>query len=472
MTNARYRLWLGIALAALVTAGAQAQERVFDYGAPFGKITLYAPQGEPRAVVLFISGDGGWNLGVVSMARHLMGQGAAVAGVDVRRYLAAIGSERAHCRSLAGDLETLAHRVQRELGVQSYHVPLLYGYSSGANLVYAALAQSHGTFGGGVSLGFCPQQNYHGAELCGGSAGALRSHPGRKGALVLEPAPRLADPWVAFQGQVDRICVPAVVDDFVARVGGAELARLANVGHGFGVERDWMPQFDAVYARLEHAATPAVPAAGAVADLPLVEQPGTPRADTPLALLLTGDGGWAALDRGVAAALNQRGVPVLGLSTLQYFWHAKSPEQAAADVARVLRHYLASWQREQVLLVGYSFGADVLPFIVARLPEDLRARVQLVTLLGLSRQASFEIRVAEWLGGAGAGAHQTLPEIARLRDVHLLCVYGAGEADDPCPELAAGGVAVERLGEGHHLGGEYAAIANAILQHAAGDGAR
>jgi type IV secretory pathway VirJ component len=60
-----------------------------------------------------------------------------------------------------------------------------------------------------------------------------------------------------------------------------------------------------------------------------------------------------------------------------------------------------------------------------------------------------------------------LPEISRLQGVPLLCVYGAGESDDPCPELAAGGASVERIGDGHHLGGDYAAIVAQILAHAA-----
>lgn len=449
----------------LAAAPAPAAERALEYGAPFGRVMLYVPDGPPRGVVLFISGDGGWNLGVVSMARHLAARGAVVAGVDIRRYFAAMADERGGCRYLAGDLESLAHRVQRELGLASYHVPFLYGYSSGANLVYAAVAQSRGTFAGAVSLGFCPEQRYHGAQPCG--SGQLRFHPGGKGAIVLEPAAQLGDPWIAFQGDRDRTCPLATVDEFARHVDSAEVVRLPGVGHGFGAERDWMPQFEALFTRLAQppAAAPAMPAE--VADLPLIEQPGTPAAGMPLALMLSGDGGWASLDRGVAAALNARGVPVVGLSTLKYYWYAKTPEQSAADVARILHHYLTVWQRERALLVGYSFGADVLPFIVARLPPELRARVQLVALLGLSRQANFEIRVANWLPGTDKGRAATLPEIARLGDVNLLCVYGAGESGDPCPELESSGVAVERIGEKHHLGGDYGAIAAAILEHAA-----
>ena len=68
-----------------------------------------------------------------------------------------------------------------------------------------------------------------------------------------------------------------------------------------------------------------------------------------MALLLTGDGGWAGLDRGLAAELGARGLPVVGLSTLKYYWKARSPEESARDAARVITHYLSAWQRQRYL---------------------------------------------------------------------------------------------------------------------------
>jgi len=38
---------------------------------PFGTLTVYRSTPRPAHVVLFISGDGGWKLGVVDMAREL-----------------------------------------------------------------------------------------------------------------------------------------------------------------------------------------------------------------------------------------------------------------------------------------------------------------------------------------------------------------------------------------------------------------
>jgi type IV secretory pathway VirJ component len=448
-------------------------ERSFEYGAEFGAVSLYMPPGKPKGVVIFLSGDGGWHLGVIDMARHLRDQGAAVAGIDVRRYLADVAATKGGgCRYMAADFETLAHRVEREMGLPDYQVPLLYGYSSGATVVYAVLVESPpGTFAAAVSLGFCPDQKFGGVALCPGGGPKLSYHVGDKGAWVFDPAPNLTDPWVAFQGESDIVCSPAQVDAFASKVGHSEVVRLPMVGHGFSVERNWLPQFQQVFMRLStHSAM--VPLRSAeVADLPLIEQPaleghpaGNPAA--PLVVLLTGDGGWAGLDRGLAAAFNERGVPVVALSTLQYFWHARTAEQTSADLARVLRHYLTDWKRERVLLVGYSFGADVLPFVVNRLPQELRARIASVNMLGLSDNASFEIHVAGWVPGSETGSAPVKPELARMRGIDALCLYGAGEIHDPCARFAGGSLTALPVGQGHHFGGEYDELAAAILHHA------
>jgi type IV secretory pathway VirJ component len=470
------RLLMALMLYCAAGSAAHGAERVLDYGAPFGQVTLYTPEGKPRSMVLFLSGDGGWQLGVVSMARHLVAQGAAVAGLDVRHYLADIAAHPGPCRYLAADFETLAHRVQRELHLEDYQQPLLYGYSSGATIAYAVLVQSPaGTFGGAVSAGFCPDQKFGGVPLCAGPGAGLRYRPGEKGAYVFEPAAQLSDHWIAFQGQADQTCPASAVDRFAAQVGNATVVRLEHVGHGFGVEEHWMPQLMQTLDTLAPASAPASahavalqPAASGLpdtSDLPLIEQPvAAGRGDLPLALLLTGDGGWAGLDRGLAAELGARGFPVVGLSTLKYYWHARTADESARDVARILRHYLGAWQRQRVLLVGYSFGANVLPFIVNRLPPDLRARIAGVGLLGLDENTSFEIRVSGWLPGSSIGALPVRPEIAQLTGVPAICLYGQGEQHDPCLGLAGPTLLARGVGSGHHFSGAYAELVSAILQ--------
>jgi type IV secretory pathway VirJ component len=430
----------------------------------FGTVTVYIPEAPPRSVAIFLSGDGGWELGVIGMARALTDMGAVVIGADIRQYLGSLKrSEQragAPCQMMAADFEALSHQLQKEIGMSEYHVPVLIGYSSGATVVYATLVQSPpGTFAGALSLGFCAAQDFAAASLCPG-AGLHYTH-NQQHELVFEPAASLKQPWIALQGQQDQVCSPRAVDAFAAQVAEAQVVKLPLVGHGFAVERNWRREFRDAYARLTAPAEPPPQRPPDIDDLPLTEVHASGASDE-FALLLTGDGGWAGLDQELAARLAASGVPTVGLNSLKYFWSERTPEATARDVARLLRHYLAAWNKQRVLLIGYSFGADVLPFVVNRLPPDLRERVASVSLLGIDSTASFEVRIADWVGSDSAGP-PTRPEVAALTHVPVLCVYGEGESDSICPQLSAAGIAREQIGKGHHFSGEYATLADRIL---------
>lgn len=439
----------------------------------YGAIAIYRPSGPIRAVVIFLSGDGGWHLGVVDAARRFAAAGALVAGVDVRKYLGLIrpgdtGSDPAACISVAGDMEALSQQLQRRLQLPGYLHPLLVGYSSGATIVYAALAQApHGTFSGAISMGFCPDQDFGGARLC--KSNGLDYHLPEKirtgdHTLILDANRTVRDPWIAAQGERDQVCNPDVTRAFAAAIPAARLLSLPRVGHGFSVTANWWPQVRQAYQDAVAHTTPPAPTDSSISDLPVYEVPAGDRQSDRLAILLTGDGGWAGLDQDLSAELARQGISVAALSSVRYFWHARSPEQSAADVTRLIDHFLPAWHAHRVLLIGYSFGADALPFIWNRLPQRVQERVDSLSLLGLSATANFEIRVAGWLPGAGAGELATLPELQRSTGVPLLCVYGSGEFDSLCPSLQMAGATSVLIGSGHHFGGQATAIVAAILR--------
>jgi type IV secretory pathway VirJ component len=338
------------------------------------------------------------------------------------------------------------------------------GYSSGATLVYAALVQSPpGTFAGGLSLGFCADQDCKGRALCRGTG--LRYAPNRRGDFVFEPAPKLEEPWIAFQGQQDQVCDAAAVDRFVAGIPAARVVRLPRVGHGFGVERNWLPQFLASYQELaQHAAPPTA----ALKDLPLVEVRGKDE-NRDLVVLLTGDGGWAGLDKGITEEFAAHGIATVALNSLKYFWTKRTPGETAQDVSRVIRHYLEAWKKDRVILVGYSFGADVMPFVLGGLPDDVRAKVGSVDLLGISSTATFEVKVSDWIGGAGDGLPIAPQVDALVKPPPMQCLYGEDEKDSLCARLPAH-IARRQIGRGHHFSGDYDAIAKAILEFARASG--
>lgn len=449
----------------LLTSGLLAgADEVVDFGR-FGPVTLYRSAGPAAQVVLFVSGDGGWNLGVVDMARSLAGLGAFVAGIDITHYIRELARSTEACLYPAADFEALSKFVQRTAGLPDYIPPVLVGYSSGATLVYAVLVQAPATeFRGAISLGFCPDLVLP-KPLCKGSG--LEWKTGTKpGEFVFLPSSTLEAPWVALQGLEDQVCAPSATQDFVHQTSHAEIMMLPKVGHGFMVQQSWMPQFKQAFGRITSAPTVENPAVvESLEDLPLVEVPAKGAGRDILGVLLTGDGGWAVADRGLSNELAAAGVSVVGLNSLKYFWNRKTPEESASALARILRHYLAAWNKKRAVLIGYSLGADVLPFLMNRLPEDLQATVGTVVLMGPSASAEFEFHVGDWLGRSpGRDALPVVPEIRKIRsDVAILCVHAAKDEAQICGALDPGRAKSVEIPGGHRLGGGYGPVAAAIL---------
>lgn len=449
------------ALALMLACTATRAAGTLDYPG-LGTVTVEQPAGAPVQFVIFLSGDGGWSKGVVAMARHLVDEGALVAGVDVAQMQRHQAASRGSCVNSAEVLENLSHFVQQTHGMQDYLRPVLVGYSSGATLAYATLAQAPpGTFKGAVSLGFCPDLEWS-KPLCVGEG--LEHDAAAKEGYVYRPATHLQDPWIALQGGQDQVCAAAATRDFVARVPGGEIVMLPKVGHVYSVERNWLPQFTSAFRTVAATGETRKPAlAGDVDDLPLVELPAaTPDRET-FVIMLSGDGGWAGLDKEVAKQLNARGLPVVGWDSLRYFWHARTPDGAARDLGRVIEHYTRAWGTSRVLLVGYSQGADVMPFLLNRLPEATRRRVASIALIGLGKEAFFDFSVSHWIGQPTGGL-PIGPEVGRGHMGRYLCIYGSDEDDSACRTLQGGGLRRVELPGGHHFDGDYARVAGAVVE--------
>jgi type IV secretory pathway VirJ component len=437
----------------------------------FGTVTIYQPDASPEEIVLFLSGDGGWNLGVRGMAERLRGAGALVVGIDVRAFMRRLESSKG-CAYPAGALEELSRAVQVRFKLPHYQRPILVGYSSGSTLAYAAIAAAPPeTFAGAISLGFCPDIELR-TRLCamrGLKATKRAKGTSRRGedGYDLAPFKESIVPWMVLQGEMDQVCAPNVTRAFVAGTGAARLFSLPRVGHGFGVASNWEPQFVEAYraiATARRAEEPKRVTTPQLADLSLVEVPVTQGGDgDALAILLTGDGGFADIDKRLAAGLSAHGVPVVAWSSLDYYWTPRSPAGAAADLTRIIEHFTTAWRKSRVLIVGYSFGADVVPFLFNRLPDSVKARVRALTLLEPSATASFEFHVTDWLVGSDDPRYPVPPEIERA-SVPVTCVSATDDADSVCRDISAPHVQLASVGRGHHFSGEYDQLLDLILQ--------
>ncbi|MBU6198725.1 MAG: hypothetical protein KGI64_06205 [Xanthomonadaceae bacterium] len=210
-----------------------------------GKVTVYAPQGKPRGLALFASGDGGWELGVWDMAQTAASLGYWVAGFSTPALLKSLDVGTGACSDAAAAFEKIGNEVKAAMKLPADFRPLLIGYSSGATVAYAALAQAGDErFSGAMTLGFCPDLIYHKPFCADTGLTADKQHKPPFG-FVFNTVPRVPAPWIVLQGDIDKVCNPPATVSFVEKVKNGKVISLPHVGHGYGVPRNWMPQYRA-----------------------------------------------------------------------------------------------------------------------------------------------------------------------------------------------------------------------------------
>ncbi len=205
-----------------------------------------------------------------------------------------------------------------------------------------------------------------------------------------------------------------------------------------------------------------VAAAASAEQLPLVEVPAAQRGSDTLVVFVSGDGGWATIDKSISKQLAAEGMPVVGLNSLQYFWTKRTPDVASKDLQSIIDTYLERWQKSRVILVGYSRGADVLPAMTSRLTPETRSKVRLLALLSPSPNAEFEFHVVDWMHDSNRGL-PVRPELERIGQ-KTVCVWGEDDRSSLCNGLVMPHVKVVTLKGAHHFDGGYDKLAQIILE--------
>ncbi len=113
----------------------------------------------------------------------------------------------------------------------------------------------------------------------------------------------------------------------------------------------------------------------------------------------------------------------------KYFWSKKTPEQTASDAEKIITYYQSKWKIRNVIIIGYSFGADVAPFIVTRLSKDTYAAVKNIVLMSPSNLTDFEVHVAQLFGKGKNTGNSVTAEINKIKQKPLLIIQGVKESE-------------------------------------------
>ena len=195
----------------------------------------------------------------------------------------------------------------------------------------------------------------------------------------------------------------------------------------------------------------------------------TPVAARGLAVVLvSGDMGFRiGMGPEIARRFAADGVPVVGVSSLAYFRQQRSPAEVQALIADAARRALAFGHADRLVLIGQSFGADMMHVGLTGLPAELRAKVKMVALVVPTDTVFFRASPAELFTWAKPDA-MALPTGRQLTWVPALCVQGRKETNSLCPMLRQPNMRKVALPGGHFLNHDVDAL-YATLRGAIGD---
>ena len=171
-----------------------------------------------------------------------------------------------------------------------------------------------------------------------------------------------------------------------------------------------------------------------------------------LILFLSGDGGWwGDIDAQLANRLASEGYAVIGIDTQIWFGPERTVPEIADHLAALATRYGRATKAGKIVLVGYSYGANVIPLALRKTPKSFNAKLAAVVLIAPERTTALQVTMLEQMG-VDPGDIDLTPSLSALPKRATVCVFGMGEEDDTgCTLDALKGSDLISLPGAHHF---------------------
>nr|WP_246617247.1 AcvB/VirJ family lysyl-phosphatidylglycerol hydrolase [Sphingomonas yunnanensis] len=166
------------------------------------------------------------------------------------------------------------------------------------------------------------------------------------------------------------------------------------------------------------------------------------------------------LGASTSRGLTEHHIGVVGISSPVYFRRRRTREEVDAFVAGAVRTALARTGARRLVVMGQSYGADIVQTGMAHLPAELRARVAGIILVLPGDAVFYRADPTGW------AYHGTPDSVAvttarTLTWTPLTCIYGAEEDDSLCPLLDLPNLRKVAMPGGHNIKHD----ADGLLRH-------
>jgi type IV secretory pathway VirJ component len=431
----------------------EAVEKIFDEKIQLANrqtIRLVHAQEPEKGLLIYIA-DGHSSKLTSDYAKKFAGLSYYVAVIDSQAILKSTNTPANSCENIAENIITISKQLQTTYDIDDDELPILVGNNEGAAIVYTALAQAgKDYFHAGISINFTPQIATH-IPLCELNNFTTTKNGNNTNVAAIKHLPTS---WYIFQDMDTN--QNAITKAFTYKVSNAKLT-IANEPNETS-----LTQAIQILQWLDPRLSDQISSDTSDGDLPLIEVAAEPNNQTTMAIILTGDGGWAEIDKSVARILAEKGIPTVALDSLSYFWRSRTPEETAKDIEDTIAQYREKWGKQDVILIGYSFGADVLPFVANKLSTDTQKSIALIALLGMGKTAAFKFHLSSWINAdKDPSRRPILPELKNMSWANSICIYGVDDPESNCTETASLGVKVISMTGDHHFDEKY----DELVQH-------
>ena len=188
--------------------------------------------------------------------------------------------------------------------------------------------------------------------------------------------------------------------------------------------------------------------------------------DKPVIFYISGDAGFNTFSKTFAQELHRYGYDVFALNTKKYFWEKKTPLKASQDSENFLKQITRNRINKKIIIVGYSYGADVVPFIYSRFDADFQKNIQQLIIIGPSKVNDFEIHLEEYITGNQQYGFSVIHEINQLQHVPFTLVVSDFENKYfPRKEITLKNYQFLHLAGDHHFSGNTKMLADSIVKY-------
>lgn len=202
-----------------------------------------------------------------------------------------------------------------------------------------------------------------------------------------------------------------------------------------------------------------------IGDLPLKVMESSAQPTLPMVVYISGDGGFNTFTDSLCSNLSHDGFPVVILDSKKYFWNSKTPEEATTDLLTIVETYKKRWQRDRFVLIGFSFGASLVPFLVNQLPEDTGKTLLLNILIDPDKRCDFEIHLSDMLNlGASKGQYDVISELKKVNPGKTSIYFGSDETDEIRQAFQNTGLKVQVVQGNHHFDSSYEVLAELLAE--------